>query len=106
MFITKKPMGFLYLVILERNYQIYGTNVSLDLLSERSLHQLSMVCAALIHCAAKKAAVFPPTSFPGFSPTCPRQVGEKPGNEVVFLSRLGSKTKAFKTNCRRCLDIG
>ena len=52
----------------------------------------------IIHCAAKKAAVFPPTSFPGFSPTCLGQVGEKPGNEVVFLSRLGSKTKAFKTN--------
>ena len=42
-----------------------------------------------------KAFVFEPslerntTSFPGFSPTCPRQVGEKPGNEV------GGNTAAF-----------
>ena len=89
-------MGFLYLVILERNYQICGTNVSLDLLSERSLHQLLMVCVALIHCAAKKAAVFPPTSFPGFSPTCPRQVREKPGNEVVFSQGLVQKPRLLR----------
>ena len=84
MFITKKPMGFLYLVILERSYQICGTNVSLDLLSERSLHQLLMVCETMIDCVANKTAVFPPISFPGFSPSCPGRVGEKPGNEVVF----------------------
>lgn len=58
MFITKKPKGFLYLVILERNYQICGTNVSLDLLSERSLHQLSMVCVTYYTVQQRKLQCF------------------------------------------------
>ena len=50
----------------------------------------------IIRCAANQIALFPPSSFPGFSPTCPGRVGEKPGNEVVFPSRLGSKTKVLR----------
>lgn len=53
----------------------------------------------MIHCAANKTAVFPPISFPGFSPSCPGWVGEKPGNEVVFppISRPNPDLKVFKT---------
>ena len=54
----------------------------------------------IIHCAANKT-LFPPTSFPGFSPTCMGRVWERNLGGCVSsniqTSRLGAKTKVFKT---------